>query len=104
MGPPRSSKKRPQATRTHRCVQEISSWIPPTLASVTARTEILYTYRILPLALSGFPRVSRRTTIAMIMSAAMAMPTLSGVIKLGLGVGVGVVGGGGGAFFAANIP
>ena len=47
-------------------------------------------HRILPLVSSGFPRVTKRTMMAMIMSAATAMPTLSGVIKLEPGVGVGV--------------
>src|SRR4029453_18740451 len=124
MGPPRSSKKRPQANRAYRRVKEISCWKlgisqgPVKCAFLSASQSNtsnngsaedsghyhLKTHRILLLVSSAFPRVSNRTMIAMIMRTAMVIPTFSGVIKLGLGVGVGVAEGGGGAFFAASIP
>jgi hypothetical protein len=57
---------------------------------------------------SGFPRVSKRTTTAMMMSATMPIPMYSGFIKLsrpgfsGVGLGVGDAAGGGDAFFSQH--
>ena len=93
MGPPRSSKKRPQTNRAERRVKEIlprrrelqaavecavpSAWnqgaanpSPLRTADATARMF----QRIMLLVPSGFPRVSKRTTTAMMMSATMAIP------------------------------
>src|SRR5204862_8345912 len=123
MGPPRSSKKRSKANRAHCRVKEISRWQsgrrakakecavsahPSAVTATTApvRTQILEhlkTHRILLLVSSAFPRVSNRTAIARTIRTAIPIPTLTGVIKLGVGVGVGVAEGGGGAFFAASI-
>src|SRR5207248_9182794 len=45
-------------------------------------------YRIRPLLVSSFPRVTKRKIIAMIMSSAIAMPMFNGVIRPGFsGVG-----------------
>src|SRR6266487_6764556 len=125
MGPPRSSKKRPQANRAHGRVKEIlaprrelhaaiecavpSAWnqgaanpSPLRTADTTARTF----QRILLLVSSGFPRVSNRTMTAMMGNAAIAIPMRSGVITLGfsgVGLGVGDAAGGGDAFFFASI-
>ena len=55
---------------------------------------------------SGFPRVSNRTMTAMMSNAAIAIPMLKGVIRLGfsgVGLGVGEEAGGGDAFFFASI-
>src|SRR5690349_18980785 len=103
MGPPRSSKKRPQTNRAHRRVKEISRYDDaPRWPQRQVALRCLYIQRILPLVSSAFPRVTNRRMTAMAMSTAMAIPTFNGVIKPGPGVGVGVAEGGGGAFFAAN--
>ena len=75
----------------------------------TADTTACTFQRIMLLVPSGFPRVSKRTTTAMMMSDTMAIPMYSGFIKLsrpgfsGVGLGVGDAAGGGDAFFYASI-
>src|SRR5206468_5780905 len=126
MGPPRSSKKRPQANRAHGRVKEILARTgscrvrcPQRIGTVlgerqnplrTADASAWALQRILLLVSSGFPRVSKRTTTAMMMSATTAIPIYSGfIIKLirpgfsGVGEGVGDAAGGGDAFFFASI-
>src|SRR6266478_4519115 len=125
MGPPRSSKKRPQANCAHSRVKEILArtgscrvLCPQRIGTVLRKRQIRCGQRtpqhgrfqrILLLVSSGFPRVSKRTTTAMMMSATMAIPIYSGFIKLirpgfsGVGVGEGEAAGGGDAFFFASI-
>src|SRR6516225_7574017 len=130
MGPPRSSKKRPKANRAHGRVKEILALrrhLSGHLGNCRVRCPQRRNYaekkakftedreyysilqRIMLLLPSGFPRVSKRTTTAMMMSATMAIPTYNGFIKLsrpgfsGVGLGIGDAAGGGDAFFSASI-
>src|SRR5262249_14483133 len=129
MGPLRSSKKRPQANRTHHCVKEISFVAsaqrlravelrcpqrsePPEQKATPLRTADTTAYalqRMIWLVSSAFPRVRNRTMTAMMISATIPIPTYNGLIKLispgfsGVGVGDGEAAAAGDAFLLASI-
>src|SRR6266481_5693449 len=105
MGPPRSSKKRPQTNRAERRVKEILAGRDGAPRGPNVAVHFRYLQRITLLVPSGFPRVTNRTITAMMSHTAIAIPMLRGVIRPGFsGVGVadGEAAGGGDAFFCAS--
>src|SRR2546423_837778 len=114
MGPPRSAKSAGKVTSRPGVSKEFLLGTVEAIHRIATAIEVNRRYlqqtfsvrrphrmRVL-LTDSGFPRVTKRTTAAIIPITTTANMTLSGVsqVEAGAGVGVGV---GGGAFFASSL-